>query len=97
MPSRASEACSTVGEAMRCEHGGRAPLVVEDRGPGVTGDSRWRAYIKGRTMGGYLNGFGSTWEEAVIALETRYEAELAGIRDGHAEMAKAMKPSRNRR
>lgn len=81
---------------MKYEHGGRSPLVVEDRGPGVTGDSRWRSYLKGRTMGGYLNGFGNTWEESIDSLIQRYEHELESIRDGRAEMTKHMKASRRR-
>lgn len=82
---------------MKYEHGGRAPLVVEDRGPGIAEDSRWRAYVKGRTMGGYLNGFGPTWKAAVDALIARYESELAGITDGRTEMLKHMKASRGGR
>ena len=76
---------------------GLSALVVDDRGPGVTGDSRWRAYLKGRTMGGYLNGFGSTWEESVDELEERYEHELASIRAARIELAKTLKPSRRKR
>lgn len=81
---------------MKYEQGGRAPLVVEDRGPAIHHDTRWRAYLKGRTMGGYLNGFGPTWEAAIGELEKKYESELAAIREAHVEMTKVMKRSRGK-
>ncbi|MGH9649920.1 MAG: hypothetical protein ACRD3I_05560 [Terriglobales bacterium] len=82
---------------MKYEQGGRAPLVVEDRGPGIDSDTRWRAYLKGRTMGGYLNGFGQTWEYAINDLEQRYERELQAIREGRQDFGKVLKSSRAKR
>jgi hypothetical protein len=80
------------------EAGGNAALVVEDRDLRVDdGKYRWRAYLKGRTMGGYLTGFGPTWETAVDVLITRYEHELAGIREGRAEMSTRMAQTKGKK
>lgn len=62
--------------------GGHPQLIIEDR-PGVDDKNyRYKAYLKGRSAGGILTGFGATIQEAAEELRTIYKDELAAIELG---------------
>lgn len=66
---------------------GRPDLIVDDRPETIDRRYRFRAYLKGRTAGGFLVGHGPTEDAAVGDLELVYKRELAAVRAGRRGLA----------
>jgi hypothetical protein len=71
---------------------GTPDLVVEDRVTVGDPKYRFRAYLKGRTAGGMLHGFGPTEDAACADLERVYRRELAAVSAGRHELAEGRPP-----
>lgn len=64
--------------------GGSPALALEETGASDQ-SSRWRAWMAGRSCGGYLVGYGPNPEAAIDALEADVKRYLESVRHGRSE------------